>query len=121
LLRREVLKTYKQLIKSVRLIEDEGYKRELTSWVRTDFKFNKELKDEVIFHILTIYLNKLGKFFKIAANRLLQIFQEFKTVIYRNIPYLLLWKYPIFYFYYAIYLEFHLQELTTGYLLQIVP
>ena len=47
LLRREVLKTYKQLIKSVKLIEDKGYKKELTGWVRNDFKFNKELKDEV--------------------------------------------------------------------------
>jgi hypothetical protein len=48
LLRREVLKTYKQLIKSVKLIEDEDYKKGLTGWVRNDFKFNKELKDEVI-------------------------------------------------------------------------
>ena len=62
LLRREVLKTYKQLIKSVKLIEDEGYRRELTNWVRSDFKFNKGIKDEVN------YIKKVKLFYKNTLN-----------------------------------------------------
>ena len=45
--RKEVLKTYKQLVKSINRIDDISYRTELTNWLRHDFKLNKNLSDEV--------------------------------------------------------------------------
>ena len=45
--RKEVLKTYKQLVKSINRIDDMSYRTELTNWLRHDFKLNKNLSDEV--------------------------------------------------------------------------
>ncbi len=47
MLRQEVLKVYKQIIKSVSRIDDDYYKTDMKIWARNDFKANKNMKDEV--------------------------------------------------------------------------
>lgn len=47
MLRREVLKTYKDILKTCNRIEDESYRKELINWSRHDFRMNKNLTDEV--------------------------------------------------------------------------
>ena len=49
LIRREVLITYKSLVKTINEIEDKDYKQEILKWTREDFKRNKKLTDNVIF------------------------------------------------------------------------
>lgn len=48
MLRREVLKCYKDILKTVYKIEDKMYKTYLINWTRSDFKANKTLNDEVL-------------------------------------------------------------------------
>ncbi len=49
LIRQEVLKTYKQLLKSINRVDDKSYRYYLIDWLRNDFKANKNIKDEVYF------------------------------------------------------------------------
>ena len=46
-MRREVLKTYKDIFKLIYRIQDVGYRAELSQWARRDFKANKMVKEEV--------------------------------------------------------------------------
>lgn len=39
--RQEVLKLYRSFFRTIRLLPDEGQKRDVASWVRADFKANK--------------------------------------------------------------------------------
>lgn len=47
LVRQDVLKVYKQLMKNIYKIEDASYRIDLIKWIRSDFKINKNLQDEV--------------------------------------------------------------------------
>ena len=47
MIRSEVLKLYRDILRSVRKIPDEYYREEMARWVRRDFKNNKHLTDEV--------------------------------------------------------------------------
>jgi hypothetical protein len=48
LLRRQVLEIYRDLLRVALKIEDEYYKREITEWIKRDFKNGKNLDDEVL-------------------------------------------------------------------------
>ena len=48
MVRSEVLKLYRSILRTVRRIPDEYYRGEMTNWARRDFKSNKHLTDEVI-------------------------------------------------------------------------
>jgi len=47
MVRQQVLKLYRSLLRAIRGIPDEGNKNEVLQWVRTDFKNNKHHTDEV--------------------------------------------------------------------------
>ena len=47
MLRQEVLKVYKQIIKSVSKIDDDYYRTDMKMWARNDFKANMKMTDEV--------------------------------------------------------------------------
>ena len=47
MLRADVLKLYREILRTVRLIPDEHYRKEMAKWARDDFKKNKDLTDEV--------------------------------------------------------------------------
>lgn len=46
-IRSEVLKLYRDLLRAVKQIPDEYYRKEMRQWARDDFKKNKHLTDEV--------------------------------------------------------------------------
>lgn len=46
MVRSEVLKLYRSILRTVRRIPDEYYRGEMTNWARRDFKSNKHLTDE---------------------------------------------------------------------------
>ncbi|RNA22295.1 LYR motif-containing 2 [Brachionus plicatilis] len=46
MLRQEVLKTYKDILKTCYKIDDHTYRKEIIEWTRHDFKMNKHLSDE---------------------------------------------------------------------------
>ncbi|CAF1055285.1 unnamed protein product [Brachionus calyciflorus] len=46
MLRREVLKAYKDILKACYSIQDDSYRNEMINWTRHDFKMNKNLTDE---------------------------------------------------------------------------
>ena len=50
LIRQEVLKAFKQIIKSANRIDDASYRKYMIDWARHDFKANKNLSDEVCKH-----------------------------------------------------------------------
>jgi len=47
MLRQQVLKLYRSLLRAIRGIPDEGSKNDVLQWVRTDFRNNKHHTDEV--------------------------------------------------------------------------
>ena len=51
MLRAEVLKLYRDILRTVKKIPDEYYRNEMKCWARDDFKNNKHLTDEVTFLI----------------------------------------------------------------------
>lgn len=48
MVRAEVLKLYRNILRTVRQIPDEHYRKEMAKWARDDFKKNKNLTDEVV-------------------------------------------------------------------------
>ncbi|XP_067675480.1 LYR motif-containing protein 2-like [Haliotis asinina] len=46
MLRSEVLKLYREMMRAIRQVPDASHRRELTEWVRYDFKQNKHHQDE---------------------------------------------------------------------------
>lgn len=50
MLRTEVLKLYKQMLRLVRKIPDQSQRQQLQNFIRQDFELNKNLEDEVIFY-----------------------------------------------------------------------
>ena len=63
MVRSEVLKLYRDILRTVRKIPDEYYREEMARWARRDFKTNKHLTDEVHVckHKLHMLLNNLCK------------------------------------------------------------
>lgn len=53
MLRTEVLKLYKQMLRLVRKIPDQSQRQQLQNFIRQDFELNKKLEDEVIFFYFT--------------------------------------------------------------------
>jgi hypothetical protein len=47
MIRQQVLKLYRSLLRATRAIPDEEGKKEVLQWVRTDFRNNKHHTDEV--------------------------------------------------------------------------
>jgi hypothetical protein len=47
MLRQQVLKLYRSLLRAIRGIDDDESKNEVLQWVRTDFRNNKHHTDEV--------------------------------------------------------------------------
>ena len=54
MLRQQVLKLYRSLLRAIRGIPDEGSKNEVLQWVRTDFRNNKHHTDEVSSQAVTL-------------------------------------------------------------------
>jgi hypothetical protein len=52
MVRQQVLKLYRSLLRAIRGIPDEGNKNEVLQWVRTDFKNNKHHTDEYVIKML---------------------------------------------------------------------
>lgn len=48
MLRKQVLNLYRDLLYAIREVPNENDRKELTEWVRSDFKANKHHKDEVL-------------------------------------------------------------------------
>ena len=46
-MRRQVLSLYREILRTLRGIENAGQRRELAEWARAEFKKNKLEKDEV--------------------------------------------------------------------------
>jgi hypothetical protein len=49
MLRSEVLKLYRNILRTVKKIPDEYYRNEMKYWARDNFENNKHLTDEVTF------------------------------------------------------------------------
>lgn len=47
MLRSEVLKLYRDILRTIKKIPDDFYRKEMAQWARDDFKKNKHLSDEV--------------------------------------------------------------------------
>ena len=47
MLRQDVLKLYRDLIRTINKVPDENSRRELKLWLREDFRSNKGLKEEI--------------------------------------------------------------------------
>lgn len=45
MVRQEVLKQYRSFFRTIRLLEDENQKKEISQWVRSDFKANASVKN----------------------------------------------------------------------------
>lgn len=48
MLRQQVLKLYREALRTIREVKDESQRRELQMWARHDFESNKHVEDEVI-------------------------------------------------------------------------
>lgn len=46
MLRQEVLKLYKEIFRTIKLVQDETTRKELKDWARADFRSNKHYTDE---------------------------------------------------------------------------
>lgn len=55
MLRSEVLKLYRSMLRVVRRIPDKSQQKELVEWIRHDFTANKHLEDEVRFRFCLPY------------------------------------------------------------------
>ncbi|KAJ8883553.1 hypothetical protein PR048_015397 [Dryococelus australis] len=47
MIRQEVLKLYREILRTAREVHDESSRKEIVEWVRHDFKSNKHHTDEV--------------------------------------------------------------------------
>ncbi|XP_065367795.1 LYR motif-containing protein 2 [Calliphora vicina] len=54
-LRQEVLKLYRDIFRTIRLVPDANSQQELRAWARQDFRVNKEQTDEVAIKMLVQY------------------------------------------------------------------
>jgi hypothetical protein len=54
MLRQQVLKLYRSILRAIRGIPDEESKNEVLQWVRTDFRNNKHHTDEVSSQAVTL-------------------------------------------------------------------
>lgn len=52
MLRTEVLKLYRNILRTVRKIPDEHYRNEMRQWARDDFKKQKHLTDELTIQMM---------------------------------------------------------------------
>lgn len=52
MVRNEVLKLYRQILRSIKQVPDLNSRRELQEWVRTDFKNNKHHTDEIVIKMM---------------------------------------------------------------------
>ncbi|CAH2047502.1 unnamed protein product, partial [Iphiclides podalirius] len=58
MLRREVLKLYREIFRTIRQIPEESTRIELKDWARTDFKNNKHHSDEATIKSMLYYGRK---------------------------------------------------------------
>ncbi|XP_064629788.1 LYR motif-containing protein 2-like [Lineus longissimus] len=61
MLRQEVLKLYRQMMRCVRLVDDPAHRKELWIWVRRDFEMNKHHQDE---DVIRMHLARGKKHYK---------------------------------------------------------
>ena len=52
MLRTEVLKLYRDFLKTLRKVSNEGDRRELREWVRQDFKRHKDFEEEEVIRMM---------------------------------------------------------------------
>ncbi|KAJ4426104.1 hypothetical protein ANN_26913 [Periplaneta americana] len=55
MLRQQVLKLYRNILRAIREVPDEESKKELIQWARTDFKNNKNQTDEYAIKMLIFH------------------------------------------------------------------
>ncbi|CAG9135743.1 unnamed protein product [Plutella xylostella] len=58
LVRQEVLKLYREILRSIKRVPDEKTRLELREWARTDFKKNKDTTDETAIKAFIYYGRK---------------------------------------------------------------
>ncbi|XP_013193657.1 LYR motif-containing protein 2 [Amyelois transitella] len=58
MLRQEVLKLYREIFRTLRLVQDESTRKELKDWARTDFRNNKHHQDETTIKAMLHYGKK---------------------------------------------------------------
>ncbi|XP_044739660.1 LYR motif-containing protein 2 [Chrysoperla carnea] len=59
--RQQVLKLYRDLFRTTRMIEDKQYKREIQDWIRRDFRAYQNLTDNTSINIYLTYGKKCLK------------------------------------------------------------
>lgn len=55
LIRAEVLKLYRQILRTLKNVQDSGQKKELLEWARHDFRSNAKLTDEAAIKMMITY------------------------------------------------------------------
>ncbi|XP_023306407.2 LYR motif-containing protein 2 [Lucilia cuprina] len=55
MLRQEVLKLYRDIFRTIRLVPDANSQQELRTWARQDFRVNQQQTDEVAIKMLLQY------------------------------------------------------------------
>ncbi|XP_028159800.1 LYR motif-containing protein 2 [Ostrinia nubilalis] len=58
LIRQEVLKLYREIFRTIKLVSDENTRIELKEWARTDFRNNMHHKDETTIKAMLHYGKK---------------------------------------------------------------
>ncbi|GLV31816.1 uncharacterized protein CBL_07576 [Carabus blaptoides fortunei] len=52
MVRQQVITLYRRMLRSIRQIPDEGYRKEMQQWVRSDFRSNAHHTDEITIKML---------------------------------------------------------------------
>lgn len=60
MLKRQVIKLYRDILHSIKKIPDKDSQKELRQWARQDFEKNKHHTEEVIINIIIMILYRLG-------------------------------------------------------------
>lgn len=68
LLRAEVIKLYKEILRAIREVPDERNRQELRDWARDDFKNNKDHKDEIVIKMMLQHGQKSLRELKTSLN-----------------------------------------------------
>ncbi|RVE47438.1 hypothetical protein evm_007849 [Chilo suppressalis] len=64
MLRQEVLKLYREILRTIRQVPDKNTRKELIEWTRTDFQNNKHHTDEATIKTMLYYGKKSLKDFQ---------------------------------------------------------
>ncbi|XP_068698118.1 LYR motif-containing protein 2-like [Montipora capricornis] len=51
-LRRQVLRLYREILRTLREVSNDDHRKELENWARAEFKKNKEEKDEIVIKMM---------------------------------------------------------------------